>query len=120
MKRSNSTQIDKKMLISIFSNFPEMEYLNQVFNDQYSDITDSQHDLVYMLSIASMILFLLLSLLLSILLDRYLRFRFHQLALSFNFLTFIPGHYFEKMRDYYALLLSTIGEKDKLKEIDNN
>lgn len=65
-----------------------------------------------------MLLFLLLTLVLSIALNRYFRFRFDQVTHSFTFFTFVPTHYYDKMRDYYSLLIESIVEREKLKSID--
>lgn len=77
-----------------------------------------EHSLLSYLTIASMVVYLILSLILSIFLNRYFRFRFDQIALSFSFYSFIPAYFFEKMRDYYAQLMSNIVDKDRLKTID--
>ena len=45
-----------------------------------------------------MVLYFLLSLTLALALNNYLRFRFDQVILSFNFFSFIPGQFYEKMR----------------------
>ena len=49
-----------------------------------------------------MALYFLLSLLLALLTNRYFRFRFHQLPLSFTFFTYIPTYFLDKMHNYYA------------------
>jgi hypothetical protein len=63
-------------------------------------------------------LFFLLTLVLAFALNRYFRFRFDQLTHSFTFFTFVPSHYYDKMRDYYSLLIETIVDREKLKTID--
>lgn len=55
-----------------------------------------------------MVLYFLLSLVLALMLNHYLRFRFDQVILSFNFFSFIPGQFFDKMRDYYCQLLTVV------------
>lgn len=69
-------------------------------------------------TIMSMVVYFLLSLVLSLTMNTYFKFRFNQLINSFTFLSYIPTHYLDKMKDYYALLINKIVEHDKLKTID--
>lgn len=65
-----------------------------------------------------MVVYFLLSLVLSFTINTYFKFRYNQLISSFTFLAYIPTHYLDKMKDYYALLITRVIETDKLKTID--
>jgi hypothetical protein len=69
-------------------------------------------------TICSLVVYFILSLMLSVTLNRYFKFRFDQLILSFSFFSFVSNQYLEKMKDYYSLLMTGVVETEKLKAID--
>lgn len=117
LRAANSTQINTTFFRELFNNFPEMQGLNEFYLNDYQQTSMEQHDMLDSLSLCSMVVYFLLSLVLSLALNHYFKFRFDQLAQSFAFFSFIANYYLERMKEYYAMLLSTVVEGEKLKAI---
>jgi hypothetical protein len=118
LRESNSTSVNYTFFQELFNNFPEMESLNEFYLDDYQRISNGQHLMLNYFTICSMLIYFILSLVLSVTLNNYFKFRFTQLYQSFNFFSYIPNQFLERMKEYYSLLLSTVVEPEKLKAID--
>ena len=83
-------------------------------------MTDNSHSILNYVSIASMVVYLVVSLLLGIAVNQYFKFRFDQVNESFIYLSLIPNHHLEKMKEYYSNIMRSVLETNKLKNIDNH
>lgn len=85
-----------------------MQGLNEYYLNDYQKTSMEQHDTLNYFTIGSMLVYFFLSLVLSLALNHYFKFRLNQLGQSFTFFSFIANYYLERMKEYYAMLLSTV------------